>query len=158
MRQTPHRSEPKRPKFSGCIHDERGVSAVEFALVAPVFLMILLGVIQLGITFNNYVALTDSVRAGSRVLASSRSSTTPYSAATGAVYASAPTLKAANITLSLSVNGTTCAGDGPCATALSGAAGTTASVQASYPCNLVIYGVNYATGCTLQATTSERVE
>jgi hypothetical protein len=75
--------------------------------------MILLGVIQLGITFNNYVALTDSVRVGSRVLASSRSSTTPYSAATGAVYASAPTLAAANMTLSLSVNGTTCAATVP---------------------------------------------
>jgi len=140
------------------LRDDSGVSAVEFALVAPVLLMILLGVMQLGITFNNYIALTDSVRAGSRVLAAARSSATPYSDATGAVYASAPTLKAGSITLNLSVNGAACAGDGPCATALTGAAGSTANVQATYPCDLMIFGVDYAPSCTLTASTTERVE
>jgi Flp pilus assembly protein TadG len=158
MRQTHSHSEQKQPESRRLFRDESGVSAVEFAVVAPVLLMILLGIMQLGITFNNYVALTDSVRAGSRVLAAARSSTTPYSDATGAVYASAPTLKAGSITLSLSVNGTTCAGDGPCTTALSGASGTSASVQATYPCDLMIFGVDYAPSCILRATTTERVE
>lgn len=39
---------------------------VEFALVLPILLMLLLGVIQFGIAFNNYLAITDAVRAGAR--------------------------------------------------------------------------------------------
>jgi hypothetical protein len=39
---------------------------VEFTLVFPVLAILLFGVIQFGIAFNNYLALTDAVRAGSR--------------------------------------------------------------------------------------------
>ena len=35
---------------------------VEFTLVLPVLLVVLFGIIQFGITFSNYVALTDAVR------------------------------------------------------------------------------------------------
>ena len=38
----------------------------EFALVMPILLFLLLGIIQFGIVFNNYVTLTDAVRAGAR--------------------------------------------------------------------------------------------
>ena len=36
---------------------------VEFTIVLPIFLMLVLGIAQLGIAFNNYLALTDGVRA-----------------------------------------------------------------------------------------------
>ena len=39
---------------------------VEFALVLPILMMLLLGVVQFGIAFNNYLAVTDAVRAGAR--------------------------------------------------------------------------------------------
>ena len=39
---------------------------VEFALVLPIILLLLFGVIQFGIAFNHYLALTDAVRAGAR--------------------------------------------------------------------------------------------
>ena len=38
----------------------------EFTLVLPVLAILLFGVIQFGIVFNNYLALTDAVRAGAR--------------------------------------------------------------------------------------------
>ena len=136
----------------------RGVSAIEFALVAPVLLMIVIGIIQLGITFNNFIALTDAVRNGSRILAASRSSATPWTSATNAVYQSAPSLTKGSITLNVAVGGTNCASDGACQTALSAAAGSTATISASYPCSLIILGANYAPGCALTATTTERVE
>lgn len=136
----------------------RGVSALEFALVAPILLTILLGTIQCGIVFNNYLTLDDSVRAASRVLAASRSSATPYTDTTAAIHASAPNLTAASLSFSLTVNGSTCVSDGACAAALSGAAGDAESVSAHYPCNLTIMGVNYMPGCTLTATTTERIE
>jgi Flp pilus assembly protein TadG len=46
--------------------DERGQTAVEFALVAPILIVMLLGIIQLGVAFHDYVTLTDAARAGAR--------------------------------------------------------------------------------------------
>jgi Flp pilus assembly protein TadG len=45
---------------------------VEFALCLPLLVLLLFGVIQFGIVFNNYVTLTDAVRAGARKAAVSR--------------------------------------------------------------------------------------
>lgn len=45
---------------------------VELALVFPLFLGLFLLVVQGGITFHNYIALTDAVREGARVAAVSR--------------------------------------------------------------------------------------
>ena len=38
----------------------------EFALVLPILVLLLFGVIQFGIVFNNYITVTDAVRAGAR--------------------------------------------------------------------------------------------
>ena len=45
---------------------------VEFTLIFPVLAILLFGVIQFGIAFNNYLAVTDAVRAGSRQAAVAR--------------------------------------------------------------------------------------
>jgi Flp pilus assembly protein TadG len=45
---------------------ERGQTMVEFTLIVPILLVLMLGIAQFGITFNNYVTLTDAVRAGAR--------------------------------------------------------------------------------------------
>jgi len=45
---------------------------VELALCLPVVALLLFGVIQFGILFNNYLTLTDAVRAGARKAAVSR--------------------------------------------------------------------------------------
>ena len=45
---------------------------VEFAIVLPVLCLLLFGVIQFGILFNNYITLTDAVRAGARKAAVAR--------------------------------------------------------------------------------------
>ena len=44
----------------------------EFALILPLLVVLLFGIIQFGIIFNNYVTLTDAVRAGAREAAVSR--------------------------------------------------------------------------------------
>jgi Flp pilus assembly protein TadG len=48
------------------IASERGQAAVEFALIAPVLIVLVLGVIQIGIAFNHYLTITDAARAGAR--------------------------------------------------------------------------------------------
>jgi Flp pilus assembly protein TadG len=142
------------------LRDDAGSPAVEFALIAPLLLLMLFGIIQVGIAFNNDVELTDSVRTGGRNLAISRAtaSATPYSTTVSAISAGAPNLTATSITTTMSVNGVACASDSACATALSTAAGETAAVTATYPCNLTIMSVNFAPGCTMTAKTSDLVE
>jgi len=48
------------------IRSERGQAAVEFALVAPLLIALLLAVLEVGIAFNNYITVTDAARAGAR--------------------------------------------------------------------------------------------
>jgi Flp pilus assembly protein TadG len=46
---------------------ERGQTMAEFTLVLPLLVMLLFGILQFGIVFNDYLAVTDAVRAGARV-------------------------------------------------------------------------------------------
>lgn len=52
---------------------EDGQAYVEFALVLPLLLLILMGIVQFGTVFKDYIALTDAVRVGARQAAVSRS-------------------------------------------------------------------------------------
>jgi Flp pilus assembly protein TadG len=120
----------------------------------------LFGIIQFGLALNNYVELTDAVRNGGRNFAISRAaaSTNPLTTTTSAITSSAPNLTATNVSVTTSVAGTACSTDATCATALSASAGLTATVTATYPCNLTVMGVNLAPSCTLSATTSDLIE
>ena len=59
------------------LSDERGQTMTEFAIVLPLLVVLLFGIIQFGIVFNNYVTLTDAARAAARKGAVSRESTDP---------------------------------------------------------------------------------
>jgi len=48
---------------------EEGQSLVEFALVLPVLLMFLLGIIEFGWLFNAQISMTSAAREGARILA-----------------------------------------------------------------------------------------
>ena len=52
--------------------DKRGTAALEFALVAPVLFMLILGITQFGITLNNYEMLTGGTEAAARQFSMSR--------------------------------------------------------------------------------------
>ena len=160
MRRSNVRILAKATRRLGCdiLADRAGSPAVEFALIAPLLFALMMGIIQIGIVFNNYVELIDGVRSGSRNLAISRSTTTPWTTSTAAVTASAANLTAANVSITLKVNGVACSTDSTCVTALSTAAGLPASVSATYPCNLSIMGVNYSPSCTLSSQSTERIE
>jgi Flp pilus assembly protein TadG len=67
---------------------ERGAAAVEFALVLPVLVLLLLGIVELGMAFNTQLTLTAAAREGVRVMALSGSP----SAARSATIAAAPGL------------------------------------------------------------------
>jgi len=53
---------------------DRGVQLFEFAMILPVFCMLLVGMVFGGILLYDYVTLADAVAAGARTLATSRGS------------------------------------------------------------------------------------
>lgn len=49
--------------------DERGAAAVEFAIVLPVLLLLVFGIIEFGLLFNRFITITHAAREGVRVTA-----------------------------------------------------------------------------------------
>ncbi len=45
---------------------ERGASLVEFAIIAPLLLLLLFGIIEFGLTFNDYQSIRQGAREGAR--------------------------------------------------------------------------------------------
>lgn len=58
-------SKGRRPR----LHQEAGVSLVEFALILPLFLLLLLGMVDLGQGFNRYLVMLNATREGALWLA-----------------------------------------------------------------------------------------
>jgi len=56
----------------GRLESERGQSIVEFAIVMPFLVFLLLAICQFGLAFHNYLSITDAVRVGAREAAVSR--------------------------------------------------------------------------------------
>ena len=47
--------------------NERGTSLIEFALVLPILLALVIGIIEFGWLFNGYITITGAAREGARV-------------------------------------------------------------------------------------------
>jgi len=137
---------------------ETGAVAAELALLMPVIATLIFGTIYFGIALTNYQQLTFGVASGARAFAVARGSTTPYTSAVAAVTTGASNLTANSIGLVFSVNGTTCASDAACITALATGAGLSSTIAGTYPCSLVVPFATTVTNCTLKATTSQLIE
>lgn len=140
------------------MRDNSGVSAVEFALSAPLMLTVLVGMFTFGLALNNYVAVTNAAQSAAFQLAVSRGASTPYTTTLNAAYGAAPNLTKTKLTVTLTVNGSTCSSDTSCSTSLSSAMGKSASVSVSYPCNLQVLQVNYLNNCSLDSSATGRVQ
>jgi Flp pilus assembly protein TadG len=116
----------------------------EFALVLPVLCVLLLGIVQFGIVWNNYVTVTDAARAGARKAAVSRR-TSPQSEGCRAVRSSAPNLIQGNLGCQVSVVGDLTR------------PGADVTVRVTYPYSINVLGVAVKAG-TLEAVTTERME
>jgi Flp pilus assembly protein TadG len=124
------------------IRADRGQTMTEFAIVLPILCLLLFGIIQFGIVFNNYVTLTDAVRAGARKAAVSRR-TDPAGSGESAVRASGANLKQSDLQVTVS------------APVLEHGADVT--VEATYPYEVNLLGLVVASG-RLKSTTTERLE
>ena len=135
---------------------DRGLAAIEFAFLAPVFLLMVTGLCQFAMVLSNYVTLEHATAAGVRALAISRGDSTPVSDTKTQILASAGALTQSNIAISYTIAGTSCSTDATCGPQL--ASGVSASIVATYPCSLVVMGTDFLPGCTLSVTSAERVE
>lgn len=145
-----------RKRFSA--GSKRGQSMTEFALVIPILLIIVTGMVSLGITLHNFLMLTNAGNIGAQLLSASRGQTTdPCATASGAILNAAPTLTAANLTYTFVINGSSYTSTSCTAGAANMAQGATAQVTITYPCTLAIYGMSIP-ACTLQTTTAEAIQ
>ena len=150
--------------------DRAGTAMVEFAIVLPLLAIVLLGILQLGIMFYDWVQVENVAAIGLRQFLASRLTSTPYSSATTAIQAST-NLPTGQLTITMSVGGTACNSDPACSTALKAAnaitstgvylEGQMASVTVSYPC-LTLLPVSWVAkvcpGGVVLSTFTQRVD
>lgn len=128
------------------VTSESGQAAVEFALIVPVLLIFLLGIIEVGIAFSNYVTLTDAARVGARKAIVVRVGGATPADATQAVRDAAGSLDQSHLGVTV---------DDPDWTT----SGTQITVTATYPYTLDIplIGLSLMSG-TITAKAEERLE
>jgi Flp pilus assembly protein TadG len=147
-------------------HSEKGQSLMEFALCLPLLVLIVFGIIEFGITLNNYEEESNAVSVAARLLSSSRGQTADPCALVAqaiegpgetGVGGAAPGLNPTNLTLTVTLNGNQYSGN----TCTSGAAqlvsDTPAQVQVTYPCSLALVLPGFST-CTLSEQNSEVIQ
>jgi Flp pilus assembly protein TadG len=122
--------------------NERGQTMTEFTLILPILCLLLFGVIQFGIVFNNYVTVTDAARAGARKAVVSRTAMSPSAITENAVRSSAATLDQSKLAVTVATSWTQ---------------GTDVTVTAAYPYEISLLGLIVKSG-TLHASTTERLE
>lgn len=72
--------------------DERGAAAVEFAIILPVLLALIVGIVEFGRAYNAQLSLTHAAREGVRVMAISNNLTAARTAAKNAAVSLTPAL------------------------------------------------------------------
>lgn len=115
---------------------------VEFAIIVPILLMIVLAIFQFGIVFHNYITITDASRAGARQASVGRGMANPTGVAVARVRGSAANLDQSKLGVSIQS---------------SWAQGSDVTVTVSYPYSVSILGMVVKSG-TLATQTTERVE
>jgi Flp pilus assembly protein TadG len=95
---------------------ERGAVAVEFAIVAPVLVMLLLGIVEFSRAYNAQASLSAAAREGVRVMAITGNQTTARSAAKTAAVSLRPSLQDTNIHFGAPCPSTVTTGTSPQAT------------------------------------------
>jgi Flp pilus assembly protein TadG len=124
--------------------NEQGQTMTEFALVLPILVVLLFGIIQFGIAFNNYVTLTDAVRAGARKAAVSRNESDPSGTCKAALLAAADNLDKTDLQKNLTCTSTW-------------APGSDVTVSADYKYDISLLGWVVFSG-RMKSEMKERVE
>jgi Flp pilus assembly protein TadG len=126
---------------------ESGQAAVEFAMVVPLLLALLLGIIQAGVAFHNYITVTDAARAAARKAVTARVSSVSVSDVQQAALDAAGDLDQKKLTVTV---------DDPTDPSFTHG-GSTLSVTVTYPYSIHVLGWVIASG-NLTSRMTERLE
>jgi len=80
-------------------HD-RGAAAVEFALILPLLVLLIFGIVEFGRAYNVQISITNAAREGARVMAVHNDPAMARSAASAAAPAVTPAIAPGNVTVS----------------------------------------------------------
>jgi Flp pilus assembly protein TadG len=122
----------------------RGQAMVEFVLILPVLLLLILGIYQFGQTYSDYIQVTNAARDGGRKALVSRGDTTGVADAVAAAKNATWWLDKNNMTVTVSPG-------------QPWTQGQTVTVTVKYPYSINILGYVVASG-TLSSATTVRVE
>jgi Flp pilus assembly protein TadG len=153
-----------RQGAGGRLRREDGQAMVEFAIVLPLLLLLVTGMIQFGLLFNKYITLTDAARNGAQTLAIGRGLSDPCDAAVLQTLQSGSTtgLTSGQVTPSFSSSSDYC-GSGAYTYNTSGntsgneVEGDQATVTATQPFTLSVYGLTLGQ-LNLSASASDAVQ
>jgi len=130
------------------LRSERGQTAVEFALVAPLLIALLLAIVQGGIAFRSYIAVTDAARAAARKAVLLRIGNTTQTDVTNAAVDAAGGLDQNKLGVSVTDP------DDPGFSQ----AGSTVVVTVTYPYTIDILGIAVCRDCSVTSTMKDRLE
>ncbi len=138
---------------------EKGVAAVELALVTPMLIALTIGVAQVGWLVMNYAVAANAAMVGAQYLAGQRGNASP---STGTVLQVSDVVGQMGSSLQIlrSVAGTPCSTDTDCASALTAGQGEAAAVSVTFNfaplCDTTLPGL--AMPATITATSIARVQ
>jgi len=162
---------PKSLRLRRVLRNE-GQALVETALVMPIIITIVFGILVFGIFTMQIMSLTEGVSSAGRVLAVSAGQTKdPCALAATSIQGAAPVLSPSNLSYSVvltplggsaqTYNGASCSST----STITGAAGNlisggTVQITATYAnCSLQFYGKNFMPkGCSISSTITETVQ
>ncbi len=130
--------------------NQEGQALIEMALVLPMLLLLVMGIIQFGFLFNNYITLTDSVRVGARQAAVSRMHADPDGTTKDRVRQAAHNLDHSKLDITVEPYD-------PNSGSATWVQGGDVTVTATYPYSINLLGFTVMSG-TLKSKTIERVE
>ncbi len=157
--------------------ENRGSQLVEFAIVLPLLVTLVMGIISFGQAFSLDQTLTNAAAAGAQALSIARGETlNPCTAVSSAAAGISPSLNTTNLKYTITItppagttgttytlannqaNPTCAATNYQSAPASDLQTNTNANVTLTYPCAIVIYGINFAPNCKLTAQTTEVIQ
>ncbi|NGN84843.1 pilus assembly protein [Arthrobacter silviterrae] len=112
---------------------EDGAAAVEFALLLPILIMLILGILEFGLAYNAQITVTNAAREGVRTMVIQNSPGAAKAAVETVSSTLAPAITDSEITITVSNGTATCTG------------GSTATVNIQYPFQFLtgFFGTGY---------------
>lgn len=155
---------------------EEGGALVELALAMPIMLAMLTSIFSFSVVLYQKLQLGEAISNAGRVMALERGDTDPCATTANAIYAAAPALAKANMTLTFTLGGTNTGGSVSGGTSYGGTKGTApsctaagnggtaalqagwpAEVQATYPCSWFVFNAKLGT-CSITTQVTEVIQ